>query len=399
MRFSFKFLILLVLSLAALAWFVFALFNWMNVINVDNFDLKFSNVGEKINTILPTEEEEDRISFGSSTNTLVLKDNLNIPWQTVFLSDNEILITERSGKIILTDFNQDIEVKLPISTRILSTGEGGLLGIDIHPKFELNNFVYLMYTYRDASSGDISNRVSRFVLQKNSETDIELIDESILVDKIPGGNIHNGGRIKFGPDDNLWVLVGDAGRAALAQDPKSLAGKVLRIDQDGFVPTDNPIDGSIVYSLGHRNPQGITWLEDQVFVVEHGNVAYDEINKLEPGGNYGWPVVTECFGNDSRFIDPLLCSGQETWAPSDIVFVEELERLFVSTLRGNSLLEVKYTEDKLELVDKHLDGLFGRLRSLVLREGKLFITTSNRDGRGRPSQYDDILFEFTWGLN
>ncbi len=214
------------------------------------------------------------------------------------------------------------------------------MGIALDPDFRTNGFVYIYYTYQE--QGRLWNRLVRLV-DRNGRGEVD----RVLIDRIPGASVHDGGRVKFGPDGKLYLTVGDAAVGDSAQNPNSLNGKILRLNPDGTVPPDNPFPGSPVDALGLRNPQGLAWhpLTRQLFASDHGpsggppNCCHDELNLIEPGGNYGWPAVFGV-GGAPRFIDPVLESGTETWAPSGIDFgVTGPVRgvLFVAALRGQHL--------------------------------------------------------------
>ena len=225
----------------------------------------------------------------------------------------------------------------------------------------------------------------------------------LIIDKIPGGLIHNGGRIKIGPDRKLYVTTGDAGNSMLAQDLVSLAGKILRIELDGGIPKDNPIPNSPVYSFGHRNPQGLTWnLQNTLYESEHGPIAHDEINIIKPGENYGWPLATgDEINGEINVAAPLIHSSDTTWAPSGIVFVNQgpwQGRLLVANLRGRQLLLLFLNKEgtKVEAVEMGLLNEYGRLREVIeAKDGTIYLTTSNQDGRGNPSVGDDKIIKLT----
>jgi glucose/arabinose dehydrogenase len=249
-----------------------------------------------------------------------------------------------------------------------------------------------MHSYTEGNQ--IYNRVVRLVEQNNKAS----IDR-ILLDKIPGGRIHNGGRLKIGPDQKLYITTGDAGNSTLAQDLTSTAGKILRIELDGRIPADNPIMNSPVYSLGHRNPQGLAWNSKNIlYASEHGQTAHDEINMIQPGANYGWPLVQ---GNEEtnevKVQKPLIHSGEATWAPSGIAFVNQGSwrgKLLVAALRGEQLLAISLNGNGTAVmkVESWLRNEYGRLREVIqANDGSIYLTTSNRDGRGNPDITDDKI--------
>lgn len=308
----------------------------------------------------------------------ILAENLEVPWALVFLPDQSILFTERPGRVRFIDNNGNLNpTPIAVIDDVLPTGEGGLMGIAIHPKFSQNHFAYLYYTYAN-SNGQTLNRVVRFKFENNA-----LSDKTIIVDEIPGALFHNGGRIKFGPDGSLYITTGDSQNPSLAQDKNSLAGKILRIDSEGKNLT--------VISYGHRNPQGIAWDDKgNLWEVEHGQSATDELNLIEMNRNYGWPIIR---GEQAQtgMINPKLQSGNDTWAPAGLAYVKELNALFFAGLRSQTLYEVRLSQTPLVLKE-HFKGEFGRIRDVVLGpDNLLYITTSNRDGRGNPGATDDKI--------
>jgi glucose/arabinose dehydrogenase len=323
-------------------------------------------------------------------------ENLEIPWAISFAPDGRIFFTERVGNLRVIE-NGQLNLD-PVTSIDVGSGEGGLLGLALDPSFEQNHYLYLYYTYFEFPF--TYNKVVRY-----TEKDNALTDEIILVDKIPGAAWHDGGRLKFGPDEKLYITTGDAGNADSAQDLNSLGGKILRINPDGTVPSDNPFSDSLIFSYGHRNPQGIDWdpVTGKLVISEHGpsgerGFAHDEINVIEPGKNYGWPKV---IGDEqeSDLINPILHTGDETWAPSGASFydsnnIPEWEnKYFVATLRGTHLrmLDLDLEENQVISSEVILSNL-GRLRDVSMGpDGSLYIMTSNRDGRGAPAENDDRI--------
>jgi glucose/arabinose dehydrogenase len=307
--------------------------------------------------------------------TEILAENLDIPWAIDFLPNGTMIFTERVGRVSILDNGT---TKTVGNINVTQMGESGLLGIAVDPEFNTNKFVYLYYT------GQNGNRISRFNLNGKLE------NETILIDNIPSGSIHNGGRLKFGPDGKLYATTGESGNPSLAQDINSLGGKILRLNKDGSVPSDNPF-GNYVYSYGHRDPQGITWnpVTKEMYESEHGATQNDEINIIVKGGNYGWPLYQ---GNESAsgYIKPLAVYTDFTLAPSGIAYYNN--NLYVAGLRGNQLRKISLSADGNSVTGQ--EALFtnlGRLREVVEHDGYLYISTSNRDGRGIPQTNDDKI--------
>ena len=323
----------------------------------------------------------------------VIAENLYVPWAIDISNEGKLYFTERSGAVrIIEDGKLLPQPLIRFSAPFVSQGEGGLMGIALDPNYSQNHYIYVMHSY--AEGNEVHNRVVRLI-ENNNKASID----RVLIDKIPGGRIHNGGRIKIGPDGKLYITTGDAGNSALAQNITSTAGKILRIELDGSIPEDNPNVNSPVYSLGHRNPQGLAWNSRNIlYASEHGQTAHDEINIIQPGANYGWPLVQ---GNeDSKEVivqKPLIHSEEETWAPSGIAFVDQgpwQEKLLVATLRGEQLLTISLNGKgtKVNSVDSWLKNRYGRLREIIQgKDGSIYLTTSNRDGRGNPNIGDDRI--------
>lgn len=307
--------------------------------------------------------------------------DLKVPWEFRFLPDGRVLVTERPGNLIIFSDEGKTEIKVE---GVVSRGEGGLLGLAVHPDFETNGYIYL---YKTTASG---NMVERYKLTPNSQ----LSERQIILENIPSSINHDGGRIAFGPDNFLYITTGDAGNDNLAQDKNSLAGKILRVKDNGEVPEDNPF-GNQVYSYGHRNPEGLAWDdEDQLWATEHGSSAHDELNKIEKGKNYGWPVIK---GDEKKegMEAPVLESGSETWAPAGLAFSEG--RLIFAGLRGKALFVVDKTSP--EKIEKTLfDDKLGRLRAVNEKDGEIYFSTSNNDGRGIPATKDDKIIKIKKGF-
>ncbi|MCV0430027.1 PQQ-dependent sugar dehydrogenase [Nitrosopumilus sp.] len=325
----------------------------------------------------------------------VVADNLTIPWSIDWLPDGTILFTERNGHLRI--IQHGILLDDPLLSLNVGGVEGGMLGIAVDPEFSENNYIYVYYTTNEFLT--TSNKLVRYQF-----TDGILIEDKVLIDKIPGGPFHDGGRIQFGPDGKLYVTTGEAGLPDLSQDLKSLGGKILRINSDGTIPKDNPWKNSPIYSIGHRNPQGIDWDKSgNLFATEHGpsgwrGVAHDEVNHIIAGKNYGWPTI---IGDEKKdnMKTPILHSGDETWAPSGAEFYygdkipQWKGKYFVATLRGNHLHVIEFNSQNLvKSHEKLFENEFGRLRDIQTGpDGFLYILTSNQDGRGIPKTNDDKI--------
>lgn len=326
--------------------------------------------------------------------TTVVAQNLDTPWAIAFLPaqglggpDNSMFVTERPGRVRFIDADGNLDSS-PVATigRVKEIGEGGLLGISLHPDFVKNHYVYLYYTY----GGNGNNTLNRVV--RMTYADKKLSDEKIIVDQIPGASNHNGGRIKFGPDTYLYITTGDAENPSQAQDKNMLGGKILRITDEGKAAPGNPF-GNLTYSYGHRNPQGLAWdSTGTLWETEHGpsggqfGTAHDEINKIEMGKNYGWPTIigdAERTGMETSYVN----SGNQTWAPAGTAIKDSI--FYFGGLRGQALFYLNLTSSPGQIPSAFKEE-FGRIREVILGpDGMLYITTSNNDGRGNPNADDD----------
>ncbi|MBW4083490.1 sorbosone dehydrogenase family protein [Paenibacillus sp. S150] len=338
-------------------------------------------------------------SFSSSSfpyTAQTLAAGLDVPWEMDFAPDGRIFFTERPGTLRVIE-NGEVRDNplLEFPAPFLSRGEGGLLGFALDPAFEDNGFAYTYHSYR-SESGGVENRVLRLSISGS-----KAVIDKVLLDGIPGDTNHNGGRIKFGPDGYLYITTGERYEPELAQDRNSLGGKILRISPDGSIPADNPFPGSPVYSWGHRNPQGLAWQPGSgiLYSSEHGQSSHDEINIIEAGGNYGWPLIEgdeAGAGNGAGMKLPLLHSGEETWAPSGIAFITQgpwSGELLVANLAGQQLLHVSLGAGNGEAAAEAMfHEEWGRIRNVAEGpDGTLYLMTNNRDGRGSPGAEDDRL--------
>lgn len=312
---------------------------------------------------------------------------LDTPWGIVFLPTGSALVTERnSGRIVEITDGEVREVGRVGET--LAQGESGLLGIAVSPTFDTDRFVYFYVT----TGSD--NRVLRAVFDGTT-----LAEPEVILDGIPAGRIHDGGRMIFGPDGMMYVATGEAGRRELAQDPNSLGGKILRITGDGEPAPGNPDPASPVYSLGHRNVQGLAFDDrGRLWASEFGQNDVDELNLVTAGANYGWPVVEGAGGSD-EFVDPVLTWPVSQASPSGLAWFEG--SLWMATLRGERLWRIDVQDTDVQDTDVQgtaatatdfFVGEYGRLRTVVAApDGSLWLTTSNRDGRGSPAGDDDRI--------
>ena len=296
------------------------------------------------------------------------------------MPNGDFLFTQRGGEVKTVKKGSADVITIAKIDEVKQFGEGGLLGIAVSPKFSQNNFIFIYYTY-SSDGDDTKNRVVRYKFAGG-----QLADRMVIVDAIPGAVFHDGGRIKFGPDGFLYITCGDSLNPSLAQDTNALAGKILRVDENGKAAFGNPF-GNLVYSYGHRNPQGLAWdSAARLWETEHGNTATDEVNLIEAGKNYGWPIII----GDQRqagMVAPVVQSGITTWAPSGAAIFDG--NLFFAGLKGQALFKISV--DSPSSPQKVISDL-GRVREAVIGpDNLLYIATNNTDGRGSPGADDDKI--------
>lgn len=319
---------------------------------------------------------------------------LEIPWSLAFAPDGRLFVTERPGRVrVLQDGRLIAEPALTLDD-VNAVGEGGLLGLALHPDFANNHLVYMVYTAR-RSDGAAVNRLVRY-----REAGGTLAQRAVLLDDIPAAGIHDGSRVRFGPDGLLYMTMGDAASPSVAQDVAALNGKILRLNDDGTTPRDNPFS-SPVYSWGHRNPQGIDWdpVSGNLWETEHGQSANDEVNVIDKGKNYGWPTIED--GQEGPGMEQPILYFPETAAPSGGSFYTSSRvpsfagNFFFGALRGVHLHRVQLDPNNRRRIAAHeklLEGKFGRIRDVVTGpDGALYFCTNNRDGRGTPAPDDDKI--------
>ena len=343
-------------------------------------------------------------TVGSTTvSASALTSNLDTPWELLWGPDNFLWMTERGGRISRIDPNTGQLVPLHTVADVTETGESGLLGMVLHPDFATSPYVYVVYNYTDA--GTLKEKLVRFTYSATANT---LSSPLVLLGNITAVTTHSGSRLLILPDRTLLMTTGDAQQRSDAQTPASLNGKILRMNLDGTVPADNPIAGSMMYTLGHRNPQGLTRAPSgRIYSSEHGENIEDEVNLIEVNRNYGWPTVeglcnlpaeqTFCTANNVR--EPL-ASYTPTLAVSGITYYNHPaipgwnNSLLLLSLKAGTFtqLQLNTTGDQVASQSNLWAGTYGRLRAVcVSPQGRVYVGTSNRDGRGTPAATDDRI--------
>jgi quinoprotein glucose dehydrogenase len=343
--------------------------------------------------------------------------DLGAVWSLAFAPDGRLFLTEKPGRIRVVSREGRIDPAPWAAVSVVPAGgEGGLMGLALHPAFPREPLVYVMYT--TARNGRVVNRVTRF-----REVDGRGTAEEPIVDDLPGALNHNGGRLAFGPDGMLYVSAGDAYHPMLAQDPAARAGAILRLTPDGRVPADNPWPGQAAWAIGLRNPNGLAFRprDGALFAGDHGPTSEwfdprimdrDELNLVRKGGNHGWPLVVGA-GRQTGLVDPLL-----SWIPStppgallfyDAALLPDLRGdLLYSSLAGQALLRIRFQNravpDAVTSVERWFNtgprgqATFGRLRALAVGpDGAIYVGTSNTDGRGAARAGDDRVLRISKG--
>lgn len=331
----------------------------------------------------------------------VWAENLEIPWSFFFLPDGDVLAAERRGVIVKvsnktrkkTDLYKIPDVKVEV--------DAGLMGMAKHPDFPTQPYIYIMHTYEN-SQKELTSKVVRLRYEND-----KLSEDKIVLDHIPAAAIHLGGRISFGPDKMLYIGTGDLTTPYVAQDTTSLASKILRITADGEIPEDNPFQNSPIYSYGHRVVQGFAWHPEtgMMFSSEHGPsgaevegfVKYrDEVNIIEKGNNYGYPIVVGA-PNIAEYKDPVLMWNEQAFPPAGMTFYKG--NLFLTSLMGQTLMRIIFEDDghtikKTErwFAEGLTQGTYGRMRDVTIGpDGYLYVCTSNTDGRAETRPGDDKI--------
>lgn len=319
-------------------------------------------------------------AIGTSTDDWTaetLVDDLDYPWD-IEASGDRLFVTEAAGNIVVVQDGRMTRYAVQTTAPVAREGGGGLLGMALAKDFETSGRAYFYHTYR--AEGALLNKVIEADFDGTSWRETRT-----LLGKIPGHRLYNGGRLSIGPDGNLYATTGWTEDRTVSQDLTSLAGKVLRMTLDGKVPSDNPINGSYVYSLGHRNPQGIAWSPaGQLFAAEHGQSAHDEINHFRPGLNFGWPLID---GDDKRegMHAAYLHSGNDTWAPSGITF--RGTELLVATLVGRGIYVLDPRANELQPIYTSGD----RYRDVLSIGDDIYAITTNRSPRGEGPSDDHLI--------
>jgi glucose/arabinose dehydrogenase len=334
----------------------------------------------------PTETQTPSVEPGPVVPSATFEDvvtGLDVPWGLAFLPDESALVSERdTGRILAVTASSDV-AEVGTVPGVDAGGEGGLLGLAVDPAAATS--VYAYFTAAD------DNRVVRMPLQNGV-----LGDPVVVIDGIPKAGNHNGGRMTFGPDGMLYVSTGDASEPSRSQDLDSLGGKILRLQPDGSVPADNPFDGSPVFSYGHRNVQGLAFDDDgRLWASEFGQQTWDELNLIQAGDNYGWPIV-EGIGGDDRFVEPVAQWSTDEASPSGVAYVRDT--VFLAALRGQRLWQVPVPGGQAGSPTDFYVGQFGRLRHAALApDGSLWLLTGNTDGRNPdgPREGDDRIVRVT----
>ena len=329
--------------------------------------------------------------------------NLEVPWAIVFTPDGRMLFTERPGRVRVFENGKLRPEPLATIPDVEPTGESGLMGLTLHPQFAQNHLLYLAYAYRN-EAGEQRVRVVRF-----RETGNALTDRKLIIEDIPAAQFHAGTRLRFGPDGKLYITTGDATTREIAQQLDSLGGKTLRLDDDGRIPSDNPFVNQPnarpqIWSYGHRNSQGLDFQPGTtlMFPTEHGPSGFDgpgggdEVNIVERGKNYGWPLIHHTqtrAGLESPLLEytPAVAPSGATFYRGN-AFPQFKGNFFFATLRGETLIRVVLNGRRVVSQERLLEHQYGRLRDVIEGpDGALYFATSNRDGRGRPARDDDRI--------
>jgi len=342
---------------------------------------------------------ESRVEFRIET----VAENLEVPWSIVFAPDGRMFITERPGRVRVYENGKLKPEPLFKVPDVEPTGESGLMGLALHPQFASNHLLYLSYAYR--GNGEQLVRVVRY-----HETGSALTEPKVIIENIPAAPLHAGCRLRFGPDGKLYISTGDSTHRELSQKLDSLVGKILRLNDDGSVPQDNPFVGRPnvrpeIWATGSRNSQGFDWQPgtNVMFETEHGPSGFeglgsggDEFNLVERGANLGWPVIHHRERQEGM-VSPLLeyspaCAPASGMFYRGSAFTEFRGNFFFGCLRGTRIIRVVLNGRQVVSQENLLEGQFGRIRDIAEGpEGAIYFSTSNHDGRGSPAANDDRI--------
>jgi aldose sugar dehydrogenase len=355
--------------------------------------------------IKPAEEgaviEEPGVFDQDSFELAEIARDLYVPWSLVFTASNRMLVSERNGYIRQIVDGNLLPEPVFYFDEVASEGEGGLMGLAVHPEYEQNSYIYAMLSYWQ--NGDMWIKVERL-----RDDGTMLVRDTVIIDTVRAAFNHDGGRIHFGPDGKLYISTGDASNGDLSQELTALEGKMLRLNDDGTIPDDNPISDSPIFSLGHRNSQGFDWhpQSGRLYATEHGPSGFDgppggdEINHISAGANYGWPGLSHDQQADWA-VSPLI-TFTPAIAPSGARFYQGAlfpalqDHLLVAGLRGAGLYELVIDDANRPSISswRKIPGIeIGRIRDVAIDDkGQIYLLTSNRDGRGTTNEGDDKVY-------
>ncbi|MDF1605191.1 PQQ-dependent sugar dehydrogenase [Nocardioides sp. YIM 152315] len=336
-------------------------------------------------SIPPSESPDDDLGPPKVVDTIAT--GLATPWGIAFLPNGDAVVTERDSTRVLLleapsyDVREIGSIEDAVGLGDLG-GEAGLLGVAVSPSFDRDRMLFFYF------STDGDNRIVKAPLR-----DGRLGTPRVILDGIPQGHIHDGGRLAFGPDNYLYASTGETGQPELAQDKGTTAGKILRITVDGKPAPDNPFPGSPIWSFGHRNVQGLAFDADgRLWASEFGDNRFDELNLIERGRNYGWPMVEGRAGDQGGddLVDPQVVWDTDVASPSGLAYLDG--HLWLASLRGERLWRIETDGDRAGDPQDFFVGDYGRMRTVVVApDGNLWVSTSNRDGRGDPAENDDRI--------
>lgn len=307
-----------------------------------------------------------------------MAEGLDTPWGIGFLPDGTALVTERDSGRVLRVADAGVREVGVVRQVSAPEDEAGLLGVAVSPRFARDRRVWFYVT------AEHDNRIVTTTYAEGRLGEVRPV-----LTGIPKGTIHDGGRLAFGPDGYLYASTGETGQPSLAADPDSLGGKILRMTGDGDPAPGNPDPASVVWSHGHRNVQGLAWVGDQLWASEFGADRYDELNRVVRGGDHGWPSV-EGRGGSGNQVDPALVWATGDASPSGLAWADGA--LWMAALRGERLWRIPVDDGTASRASAYFIGEYGRMRTVaVAPDGTLWITTSNRDGRGDPADGDDRI--------